>query len=43
MDWAFYASICPSSLKELERTVIVNSPIPFIFKRKDKTQTTQYV
>ena len=43
MDWALHASIYPSSLKELERTAIVNSQIPFRFKRKDKTQTTQYV
>ena len=37
MDWAFYATIYPSSLKELERTIIVNSQIPFSFL-KEKTK-----
>ena len=37
------ASIWPSSLKEIERTFLVNFYIPFKFKRKDKAQTTQYV
>ena len=31
MDWAVYATKYPSSSKELEGTIIVNSQIPFIF------------